>query len=78
MRLLLSSADRRQIDGLAQILTSAGIRSEIHIGGGAKAQDRLLINLELWLQNDDDYHTAAILCAGFTRRQRHIEQWRHN
>jgi hypothetical protein len=78
MRLLLSSANRQQIHGLSQILTSAGIRSEIHIGRGAKAKDRLLINVELWLQNDNDYHTAAILCAGFTRRQRHVEQWRYN
>jgi hypothetical protein len=36
MRLLLSSANRQQIHGLSQILTSAGIRSEIHIGRAQK------------------------------------------
>jgi hypothetical protein len=78
MRLLLSSTDRQQIDGLARILTSAGIPSEIHIGWGANAQDWLLANWELWLQNDDDYHTAAILCAGFVRRQGQAELCQHN
>ena len=77
MTLLLSSADRQQIDGLVGVLASAGIPSEIHIGSGAKGRDQLLIDLELWLQNDEDYHTAAILYAGFARRQQLVEQWRH-
>jgi hypothetical protein len=78
MKLLLSSADRWQVDGLAKVLFSAGIQSEVRPRPVVAPEGTLIIGVELWVRNDDDYHRAAIECAGFARRLQHLELWRHN
>jgi len=72
MKLLLSSADRRQVDVLAELLFSAGIQSEVRPRQIVKPEGTLAIGVELWVRNDDDYYRAAIVCAGFIRRS-----WQH-
>ena len=78
MKLLLSSTDRRQVDGLAEVLFSAGIQSEVRPRQVVKSEGTLIIGAELWVHNDDDYYKAAIVCAGFTKRLRQADLWRHN
>lgn len=78
MRLLLFSADPRQVDGLAEALFSAGIQSEVRHAQVGEGQGTLIIGAQLWVRNDEDYHKAAIVCAGFTRRGRRAELWQRN
>jgi len=78
MRLLLSNADGLQLEGLARVLASAGIAVEIRGGGLGEGKDLPIVDLGLWVRNDYDYHLAAILCAGFRRRQRQVELCRQN
>jgi hypothetical protein len=78
MKLLLSNADGLQLEGLAKVLASAGIDAEVRGGHIGEGNDVLIVNLGLWVRNDRDYHVAAILCAGFRRRQRQLELCRQN
>jgi hypothetical protein len=78
MKLLLSSTDRQQVDGLAKVLFSGGIQSDVRPRPVVEPEGTLVIGVELWVRNDNDYHRAAIVCAGFTRRLQHLELWRHN
>ena len=74
----MSNSDGVQLDQLAKVLVSAGIDAVVRDGRVGEGEDVLLIDMGLWVINDDDYHIAAILCAGFRRRQRQVELCRHN
>jgi hypothetical protein len=74
----MSDADELQLGRLAEVLGSAGIDAEIRGGRIGQGKDVLIVDLGLWVRNDADYHMAAMLCAGFRRRQRQAELCRQN
>jgi hypothetical protein len=70
MKLLLSSADRMQIERFARILFVAGIPSEIHEAHFGANPNQLTGGAELWIQNDGDYAAAVELFTGGTQHPR--------
>ena len=61
MKLLLSSADRMQIERFARILFVAGVPSEVREGRVEQDSTHPTNGAELWIQNDSDYQTAINL-----------------
>ena len=74
----MSNADGLQLNELAKVLDSAGIEAEVRGGRIGEGRSVLMVDMGLWVRNDDDYHIAAMLCAGFKRRQRQVELSRRN
>ena len=74
----MSNADGFQLNELAKVLDSAGIEAEVRGGRVGEGKNVLMVDMGLWVRNDNDYHMAAMLCAGFRRRQRLAELCRRN
>jgi hypothetical protein len=68
MKLLLSSADRTQIERFAKILFVAGVPSEIRESRVGQNSNQPTAGAELWIQNETDYQTAIKL---FTEGTQH-------
>src|SRR5690242_13271373 len=67
MKLLLSSADRRQIERFARILFVAGVPSEIRESRVGQNSNLMISGAELWIQDDGDYQTAIKLFSDSTQ-----------
>jgi hypothetical protein len=67
VKLLLSSADRAQIEQFVRILFVAGIPSEIRERRVGQSANQPTAGAELWIQNDTDYQTAIKLFSEGTQ-----------
>lgn len=64
MRLLLSSADRRQLERLARILSVAGIRTHVRSARVGQTTSEGAEGGELWVNSERDYEAAVMLFGG--------------
>ena len=64
MRLLLSSADRQQIERLARILSFAGIRIHVRSARVGQTTSERAEGGELWVNSERDYEAAVTLFGG--------------
>lgn len=64
MRLLLSSADRLQIERIARILSVAGIRTHVRSARVGQTTSESVEGGELWVNSERDYAAAVTLFGG--------------
>jgi hypothetical protein len=64
MRLLLSSADRLQIERLSRILSFAGIRTHVRSARVGQTSNERAEGGELWVNSERDYEAAVTLFGG--------------
>ena len=64
MRLLLSSADRFQIERLARILSVAGVRTHVRRARVGQTTSEGADGGELWVNSERDYEAAVTLFGG--------------
>jgi hypothetical protein len=77
--MLFFSSERAEVDLVRKELAEAGVPCEVRENGMG---DGFLPNspdLELWIENDEDAHRAALVCVengvGFAKRPATVEVW---
>jgi hypothetical protein len=72
MKMMFFSSERVEVERLRQELVAAGMPCEVREGGAVEGIFANRPEVELWLQNDEDYYWASMLCVrlglGFARR----------
>jgi hypothetical protein len=72
MKMMFFSSERAEVERLRQELKTAGMPCEVRESGVVEGIYANAPDVELWLQNDDDYYWASMLCVrlglGFARR----------
>ena len=73
MKLMFFSSERAEVERLRKELAGAGIGCEVRESGVAEGIFANPAEVGLWLQNEQDYYWASMLCVrlglGFAKRE---------
>jgi hypothetical protein len=72
MKMLFFSSDRAEVELVLREFVEAGIACELRDSGVPEESMTSPADVELWIQNDADFHRALMLCVqlrvGFAKR----------